>query len=930
MSNCPEKVNIILATYPFNHWDKYDESIENYFEEYRDGVSLHFENTCNIPYYKVLRYHIFGVYDVAYITLTESDKFAQKFFWPYSENVLAPTAYQIMTGITYPISKSFDLKKLFKELADKENGDEGNPPVFIKGKYKYCFIINLKLNPGHLIGGGLLYFNRVEKKIGDIIKHGLDLDNNGSPIYRFILTRSFSWNDITLTIFDDEFDKLFKILMNLRSLTLDKLEISGENLINKMLYTTLYKKDEDKDEGKVEDPQLKEIINTTHVFIETQTYLGVEYNKYKYLKKNGIDKDKLSTQIQIKVKTGHEEKVKELLENIVNKDVSPMKIFNPNTAKFLFGRTDITLEETSRDIDNNKILSQKLREENNELRDHIKRVRTKVSFDLKSNNDVSITIHDKINIRKKLENLTIENDDIKSIYNKLKEVKIPRHLRQKTIKVFQSYNNGVLDPVLTESFQDFYYFMKSFKDTIFGMKIDRKKEVKVYEHVIEKYIKAFEKGYQSRTLSTYLFEEMSDIDIDYQSSIQKLLSMYNSIVTLESKVLLKKFSNGFPGKIVSANLKDTVGNAISINFNVHHLTNPEFVIVSLHKEILNSLTIDEDIFEKVILPLFNILKENLPTELLDYLGFRDIKESNNKDLFEYVLNDIIRVFITFFGDLNLYYYYSWVFNLQNSSLYSTSGTIKDEHFIFELRRIMLVCFLLNREFINKMYLPSIELANIWNRHYNKLKSLFEGIEDDAYTQIKRDLSFLLRDEVNLLKLFLGDKILILENKLLNDENYEDGGNRKDRFPKEIFSFHEKYEKFVISCVKATDGDSEGIFVDMYTKLISSISAHSTNIYANYCLIYRCISYKYLNKLYELNNKKLYLLKRNLRDGSIHKNFNNFIREKESGYHDILYQIDSHGGIFFNSSEKAGEYYKIRDDYLKVLMDLNFRVKKLLF
>ena len=144
------------------------------------------------------------------------------------------------------------------------------------------------------------------------------------------------------------------------------------------------------------------------------------------------------------------------------------------------------------------------------------------------------------------------------------------------------------DRVLFNFYIDFIPFLKR----LYYFITDNRKELnklQEYENILINYVIAYDRAYKNRTFNSYLFEDIHEYSIDYNASLQHLLSNYNTCVHIltrsynESK---KDYYRETPRFLVNINLNNTVSNPVNINFHVHDLTAPELVFCLLHKEII--------------------------------------------------------------------------------------------------------------------------------------------------------------------------------------------------------------------------------------------------------------------------------------------------------------------------------------------------------
>ena len=102
-------VNITLITYPSKDKDTFLIDIEKFYKDQKESISKLSNCIINNNHYTPLKYHLFGTYDLALISIQNSDKTAQKLFAPKGNKIYPPFSYQVFSGITKPIHNKFNL-----------------------------------------------------------------------------------------------------------------------------------------------------------------------------------------------------------------------------------------------------------------------------------------------------------------------------------------------------------------------------------------------------------------------------------------------------------------------------------------------------------------------------------------------------------------------------------------------------------------------------------------------------------------------------------------------------------------------------------------------------------------------------------------------------------------------------------------------------
>lgn len=329
-----------------------------------------------------------------------------------------------------------------------------------------------------------------------------------------------------------------------------------------------------------------------------------------------------------------------------------------------------------------------------------------------------------------LTNLAVKTSDFEKLNMQLKSLKVSRQLRIKILKILSNYNNGILDPILFTYFLDFTIFKNKLIEKIkdaHTKSLKKNLEIRELEKTLNNYIEVFQEGYNVRFLNGYQFENISDFDLDFNSSIQQLLTSYSSVVYEYGKLFYKE-KTYFP--ILQLNNLDTQSDYISINYSAHQLTSPEFVFATLIKEILNHITLDN----KTLIILLKKIKDFIPKlrEIINESYFDDLLDSNMIDI-NYFIIDAIRYEISFQRNFKLFEHWFWVYNFQNSSLYDTSGMFNEQHLRVEMFRIMLIQKYFTNKEENPLKEPSSEMYTFWIKHFKKI----DTITDEIY-QYARD------------------------------------------------------------------------------------------------------------------------------------------------------------------------------------------------
>lgn len=853
---------VVLSTIPNQEDISFEDDIEeHFFKDYKNKI----ESTDDYLY-NPLKFYMLGSYDVCYISLIDNFKFSHRLFEPKREGhkedfVYNDHAFQSYSG--FALNEKTNLEQIFANKPDKY----------------FTGIINLKLNNGLLIGNGLVYI----EAITDLLKNIIDIP--------FLVFQTFSWFEISLVLFVDYPEELSKVISDLRSAEFKDLDKNKFDLSNS-LYKDIFSEDDNKR------------IDITSIFSDTHTYFGLneklvksdEKEKYFTDFKELVESGKISlkTEVEWHVKPGH---VHDLEKTLSSK--SELKsLIDSDTKQFVLGKSDYLLKEKETDILSNIHLIRYIINSKGycDLFKDVRKIKSYVYLDscfkkcnIKPKDSQPLFWFDKLN------KLCVTSNEFIKYDKYLKSLKISRQVRNKILKIFSNYNNGIQNPILFPYFLDFTVFVENLKKLI-KHEFDRSKnifiEVRTLEKKLNENIKVFQEGYNVRFLNGYHFENISDFDLDFNNSIQQLLSSYGTFVYEYGKYFYTPDESKIEvvySPIIQLNDIDTISNDLSINYSVHHLTSPEFVFATILKELLNHLQLYNDDLNTQVLNQYNdnleIIKDKINESYLDDMFESDLIEIN------YFIIDSIRFALTFNFDFDLFSHWFWSYNFQNSALFNTSGMINEYRLRMELFRIMLVKNYFGIE--NKMKCPSPEIYSYWKIHYKKIDKIskaflskidsddgFLGFINDTFINYYKD-HYMTNDIMNN-KIEWEQAIELLKELKVNVKNL-------NKFDAPING------KFIFNILKEKDFSNNLYFLDD-------------------------LMWKLLINHYKSNKKSITTMKRDWGKGEV-------LPQYKQAYDDVLYSIDPTGGVYFSNTTKTKKYFKDNADCLLKIIDFSLKQKK---
>lgn len=946
-STSPFGIHIALATIPQNQEQQFLESIKN---DFYNGYLENCKNNCKKDefhekywhheldkkneisiLYNPVRYYLLGNYDIAYISLIDNFKFAHRLFEPTHDSgdtndfVFNTHTLQNFCGI--PNNTEVELRDFFYENLRNETQFQ---------KY-FIGICNLKLNNGLLVGNGLDFIKSVENYVLGLVKKNKTLFKDDD--IKIIVMQSYSWFEISLLIFSNHIDDISECIKLLRRSAIKDLD-NHESIIENSLYKSL----------KPDNEFIQ--IQDTNIFADTHTFIGLHSDLIEkninddYVNKFIKEDIKLLTEIEWQIKPGH----MHLLKNLINRDENLKSLFVEHSKLMITGKSDYLIEESSQSIVNNlHLLRYIIQNKDNRLFDHVRKIRTKILFEPKNEEDKNLKDRSVSNLASYLTKLAIKNSDISDINNKLKALKISRQFRLKILKIFSNYNNGIQDIILFNLFLDFKVFIDNLIKIIdeeYNKWINSKDgdclspteiNINSLEKTLVKWLDVFQEGYDIRILNGYQFEDIIDFDLDFNSSIEQLLSAYSTVSyeigdlfynnklkkshEKKPKAKYSKYTEGEElsqfndkavefGPIIQLNYKDTVANYLSINYSVHHLTSPEFVFSTITKEILNSLKHDNDRLKEFTFKYNNNLR-NLCSEI-DSNYLNDMIASRLIDP-NYFINDALRFLINFNLDFELFYYWFWAYNFQNTSLYDKSGLFNEISFKQELFRIL---------FLKKLYgfnevkdvCPLPELYTYWDRHYKEITKAV-----NVYYNKLKENGYL--DDITLIVFYFTNDIFESELSDSDITKSQDGNDIQAN------TVHARKIKALFTLTSRLPQDLKElrhVYINNFNKrleIFDKLPYSDNEDTVNDILKLQQFIFHYLLKIYNLNKKKVSLLRRDWQTGKV---LNCFLINNDD---DHIYSIDQTGGLFFDNMSKLNEYFKLSSKSINFILDFSLKRKK---
>lgn len=933
-------VHLAYTTYPNVDERGFIRSKLDIYKQYSESSNKYLDKEFAKYLYKPLVYHLFGSFDVVFISLIDNYKFCQKVFNLETTPSGRSINFQIVTGTCIANSTSTNFKKLMPPDLYKKTESLAN--------LKFVHITNFKLNNGLLIGNGVDLLKKIRKCISDTLKKP---KKEGEAEVEFLLVNSFNWAELTLIQLSNEMDLMQKNIINLRELALWQVFHESDfnhkdKIIENSLYNYLVK-------SKNINNYTPNDIMQSHIFVDTHSYSGVDYylyNKIYKIQKSPFNQN-FKSSIEMQVKPGHLNSLVDIIKNQTYID-EDRKLFETSKLKFKNGKTDYLVKEsTHTNFYSNYTINKVYKNLDNGYRKHVRKIKTNYFFDIKDDTlekvirpeglveSNGITDFGKCLAQK----YTLCEKDLK---NNLKSLGVSRHLKEKVLKAVYNYNNIIQDLILYNEFIDLKIFLQHiiddiaakakilkdyFNNTLEALK-DHREELDPFS-ITELELKwgraldIFEEGYQNRVHNNYLYEDINEFSIDFNSAINQINAVQDFTVKSFNNIF---FGNNWKDKIlVTHNEIESMSNVVNVNYNVFNYMEPSLIFTSIVKEVLNGFKSKANGYGDDYFKNFNVsLKKEIDLSRFDSVSNNLFDEFN----FWYFFADISKYMFTFLFDYELYEHWTWVYFLQNTNMYTATG-LPDERL---LNQEMLKISLINTFFFDdenkkayKIKCPTSELFHSWQKKVKNIKELASLIIDTEFMkdECSKYISFIItnfglaENENESFNKFVYDECYEVEN-----DNIESGRriirelclkniSKKNKFSRKLRRLANQMRVIYRKSQEYQDDLIKG-------EIICDESYPNEELI--YFFFYTSISHSYLTILKKEMKNQLNTLPRNWDDGEPIES----AAKAEINNGKIF--IDPFGGFFTNNVEIRTKHFIMKNAVIQSLWNRVIIDKKRLF
>lgn len=485
------------------------------------------------PLYKPEFFLLFGDYDLLTLAFVDDAEFALRSFTPYNprfgSNNNAPFDHQVLLSLGVHEDSGIENHILEESL-------KSTPLISV---------VRIKLSTYLLSAYGLAFRNAILERIkNELAKCNID---------KWILTETFSWNEITLVVFSTQYQGVFELLTELRGIRVD--EICGN--FNDDRYKTV-------DIVKINHP----VIKNTH------TTFGF-YQKY-----SNPEKVVLSPVTSILTKG---DSFKNILDDFGTeyKDIS--KKFD---IRLGIGNTDIVLlpkkDEIPTLLDIKLIFELATKKRSNEILNIRSLILSDIPKAPKSEQEF---------LRDFQKKLLVTEEDIKEVVRTLKAEGFSKIERDAVLNLLSEFNCAVQDSYLYGYFLDLHPFVVGLVNKLKNNKTPQNfyKDIEQRHIHLQQVIESFSIAYNNRFLQSFVMNDITDNNMFFKGGVQNLIGTYSVVQSVMNAL------TGLQPKFIYVHgNSDIVSTKSGIGLNFIHLIQPLLVIQHI---------IYENLIQKVTLVL---------------------------------------------------------------------------------------------------------------------------------------------------------------------------------------------------------------------------------------------------------------------------------------------------------------------------------------
>ncbi len=933
-----------FMTMPFGKEEEFIKyEVDNLFKQYKEEIEKFAdEDDPNLSSFKSYFYFpkaycLFGKFDLALFSLIDNFDLGTKEFHPFSPLIQPKLqeakekeeveSYEPVNYTYHTISGlAPDLKFISK---DEDSLLEKAQKTFLQEKGKGLPLIgitSLKFNNGFMIGNSGAFPELLLRKIREVILEPTELEGK----LEYLIIHTFSWHEITIVFFSDSYSRITDRIFTLRELTFSDLydgRKARSKVIDKMLNKSLmgqFLKFTNNEKGRQK-------IKTSHLFVHSHTTFGydIDYLTEEMLVPPALNEG-LSIYLRWRVKPGHLKSFIKAMEEVLQKCSIPSDQLG---GQMTAGHIDYAQMIHTNALDNYlKIVKETI---DSEAIKHVRKIDSVPVIDGKFPEDYEgyFKIDEHYFFHDEIQQFRFTLNQIDSIKKCLLQLRVSEIVSLKIINMYSIYNDGIHDPILYGYFIELKPFLKAVILIIEGFLQDKTAVIDVSE-VLDQIVNRFEAAYKNRFSQSYIMNEITDFNIEFNGGIQQLTSLYDSAYKSLTRLLGER--NHPLSFVYVAGFTNIKSDISSLQLNYFHLYQPEFFAAAATHEAANFF-FDRDGYPPQTWDLDAL--EELQAYLDDLLEEPDDETFEKPDVepLKFIFQDLVAFCLTYAEDFALFFYWHWASFIQTSIVYNQDGSLNQKAFNHFLSRMMLVA-LMNDEmdFFKDKAMPyrksyDASLSKAWEEAILIAESLAEQLlihHGDFLWRIFRLTQFFAVFE--LVENFSENESALknIRKEILKDsskECLETVERYFDFSPQDNISGANNYRFIRFARKNLLKAYAKGItksFKKGRIHNLEKIASRPLHKYTQQSFFYHSLFYAYLSIIKELSGDEPILLVRDS-EGKI-----NVSRVKENPF--VSFRFDPYGGTFASDLSVRQQYFKYRVLFLKTMWLLSIKNKVNLF
>lgn len=559
----------------------WEDELNTFFKEYKKEVSnicINLDDEDRVKekefkkhLYKPIPYYLFGNFDIGMLCLVEDFTLSSRRFRPYSHLLSRNKKiqdkgedFQPSNFIYKTINGAVPDLSYLEEKQEESLADYHKELVQYSKEKPLIAIVNLKLNNALLIGSGSYLINLVLRKLEQHL-------NKGKNKVGYKLLLSWSWNEVTVLLFSDNFKAISDTILKIRSFNFKDLQGFCTPSYEYVLEKSLFKNKASKEHN----------IEETHLFVNTHSTYG--FNLDFYFEPDKIKKkfyqENLDFFVRWYAKPGHLSEVKDVVE---------AELEGNEKGKLVVGKGDFgysfngTLKEFIQHLHNTiGDGNRKIRDLNIPFCNHVKKLYTIPVIAAEVPESKITDKHFYFN--NKLSDYAFDLTIITDLVSDLKKIRVSKTVREKVTNMFVVFNDGIQDPVQYGYFIEIRPFLEWVLNWLEEM--IQSSTLTVHEIIkeLDYFTNNFILAYYNRFGQTHIINEISDYNISFNGGIQQLLTAYDSIY----KILANHFGDDTYTSFANVTGESEIrSNFFRVRLNYFHLFQPEvFAVVAVHEAV---------------------------------------------------------------------------------------------------------------------------------------------------------------------------------------------------------------------------------------------------------------------------------------------------------------------------------------------------------